>query len=92
MAFGLANAQEKIQMRSTNGPGGPEDGVTISVAWRNKALGRKESLETNFAEASGMGSVGEADKRASAECSPLQHFCPEPGTPGAAGVESWQPE
>ncbi len=69
----------KNQMRSTNAPGGPEGGVTISVACDEKALATEFTLETNFAEASGKGATVGAASRASGECFPLQHFCPELG-------------
>jgi len=78
-------------MRSIRELGGPEDGVTILVAWRDKTLEPKIALETDFAE-SGRDIAGAEAKRASGEWFPLQHFCPELGASGVAGAESWQPE
>jgi hypothetical protein len=79
--------RRRNQIRSIRGLGGPEDGVTISVAWRDKTLDPTIALETNFAE-SGRDIAGAEAKRASAKWFPLQHFCPELGASGVAGAES----
>jgi hypothetical protein len=49
-------------------------------------------MTANSAERSGVGAITAAVRRASGECFPLQHFCPESGGWGIAGADSWQPE
>jgi hypothetical protein len=78
-------------MRSARGPGGREIGVVTSATEFSGAVNLKIGTEIDPANAAGPG-VAAALRSASGEWSPLQQMCPELGTCGVAGVDSWHPE